>query len=258
LKNDQLDVLLDLAERAARCAGVLLKSAAAGLYNVDRDMSHDLKLQADREAETLILDMLRRESMLPILSEEAGSISGSESSLRWIVDPLDGTINFSRGIPASCVSIGLWDGGSPLLGIIHDFNRDETFRGLVGKGAWLNGSPVQVSDIEQKQKAILFTGFPARADLSDAALKVFMANVRDYRKVRWIGSAALSLAYVACGRGDVYAEKGIMIWDIAGALPVLAAAGGQYRMEPHGVAYDILATNGRLMTGNSARKSVDP
>jgi myo-inositol-1(or 4)-monophosphatase len=221
---------LDLAVRAAAAASVYLKDAFAGEKTVLAEIGRDIKLQADRDAEARILDMLRP-SGLPVLAEESGE-SGAipDDTPVWIVDPLDGTMNFKRGIPFCCVSLALSVGGRPVLGVIDDFNRDECFSGIPGAGAWLNGAPMHVSAAAVPARAILTTGFPTKFDVGGPALNVFMDSARRFKKVRMLGSAALMMAYVASGRVDAYAEDDIMYWDIAAGAALVEAAGGWVAM----------------------------
>ena len=114
-----------------------------------------------------------------------------------------------------------------VLGVVYDFNRNEMFSGLIGQGAWLNGKPIKVSNTKKKSRAILCTGFPVSSDFSSKTLLRFVENIMEYKKIRLLGSAALSLAYVACGRADVYVENGIKLWDVAGGIALVEAAGGQ-------------------------------
>lgn len=118
----------------------------------------------------------------------------------------------------------------PLIGVIYDFNRDEAFSGIVGRGAWLNGQQIQVSMVRKSSDAVLVTGFPEGTDFSQASLTRFVNEIRQYKKVRLLGSAALSLAYVACGRADVYHEVDIRIWDAAAGIALVKAAGGSVRI----------------------------
>jgi myo-inositol-1(or 4)-monophosphatase len=232
--------LCALAEAAALDAGSLLAGNRASFTQVLREPARDLKLAADVEAETRILDRLRRESGLSILSEERGVIEGrAPGSMRWIVDPLDGTINYARGIGFAAVSIALWDGDAPLLGVVHDFGRKETFSGIVGLGAWADGTQVQVSDVREPSRAVLSTGFPVSTDFSTDGLRGFIEQVRRYKKVRLLGSAALSLAYVASGRVDAYVERDIKIWDVAAGLAIVRAAGGLTVWKPTGAEHTL-------------------
>jgi fructose-1,6-bisphosphatase/inositol monophosphatase family enzyme len=246
-KKDSLKYL-KVAVHAAKNAGEYLCARAAARQVVHKYPVHDLKLQIDKKSEALLIRFLHKHSIFPILSEECGFVSGKEDDLCWIVDPLDGTINYSRRIPISCVSIGLWDREKAILGVVYDFWRKEMFSGIVGQGAWLNGSRIKVSGVRKKQSAILATGFPAKTDLSTMRVKEFIQNVQAYKKLRFIGSAGLSLAYVSAGRFDAYSENNIMFWDIAGGIALVKAAGGKVVMKRTNVAnsYSVLAYNGNL------------
>ena len=221
--------MLASAVQAAQQAGNLL--AEFDRDDVETAIGKDIKHKADKAAEAVIIEQLRSYD-IPILSEEKGeSESFSAEGLFWIVDPLDGTMNYSRSNPFSCVSIALWDGKQPVLGVIYDFNRDELFSGIVGEGAWVNGSEMSVSNTKEKAQAILATGFPSYREFSDESLREFIEQVQMYKKIRMFGAAALSLAYVACGRVDVYIESDIMLWDVAAGLALVCAAGGTYQLE---------------------------
>jgi len=222
---------LDLAVRAAAAASAYLRDAFAAEKTVLAEIGRDIKLQADRDAEARILDVLMQ-SGLPVLAEESGeSGAHADDTPTWIVDPLDGTMNFKHGIPLCCVSLALSLGGTPVLGVIDDFNRRECFSGIPGGGAWLNGTPMRVSEGTDPTRAILTTGFPTKFDLGEPALQQFMESARRFKKVRMLGSAALMMAYVACGRVDAYAEDDIMYWDIAAGAALVEAAGGWVAME---------------------------
>lgn len=222
----QLAAELSLAEAAAREAGALLRAHMQSEQTVLCQEGRDIKLQADRDAEAIILSRLAS-SGHAVLAEESGEHGDlNEESLSWIVDPLDGTFNYSREIPVCAVSIGLCRGRTPLLGVIYDFNRDELFSGVVGEGAWLNGKPMRVSTETVTSQAVLCTGVPSRSNFSEASLLEFIHRIKNFKKVRLIGSAAVMLAYVACGRADAYMENEIMWWDVAGGLAIVQAAGG--------------------------------
>ena len=240
--------MMEIAEAAARHAGTLLLGAAEEGCRIDSQEHHDIKLKADRMSEELILAELKATGDVAILSEEAGIVRGEMRGLYWAVDPLDGTINYSRGIPLCCVSVGLWDGDEPVCGAVYDFYRGEMFSGIAREGAWLNGRAIRVSDVSLKEKGILVSGFPARADLSEEAIRGFIDAAKSYRKLRYLGSAALSLVYVACGRADAYAERSIMLWDVAGAAAIILGAGGKISCKETSkpFCFDVLATNGRI------------
>lgn len=223
-----LSILLSLAQGIAENAAQIIEEDIHKYQKVEQDLERDVKVLADKRLESVIVKRLLEESQYPVLSEEAGFLGGSNKNTdyRWIVDPLDGSLNFSRGIPINCISIALWKGMEPLLGVVYDFNRDETFSGLVGRGAWLNRTPIMTSKITEKSKAVLCTGFPVSTDFSKKSLLNFIEAIREYKKIRLLGSAALSLAYVASGRADIYLENDIKIWDVAAGIAVVKASGG--------------------------------
>jgi len=239
---------LQVAVKAAQLSGAYLFKNRAAVKIVDADKAHDIKLSIDRFSEKRIVQYLKKHSHFSILSEEAGMIKGKDKEFCWVVDPLDGTINYFRQVPMSCVSIALCQGDQPVLGVIYDFTRDELFTGLVGKGAYLNGRRIHVSQIKQKRHAILATGFPGQTSLSKENLSAFCHYVRAYKKVRLLGTAALSMAYVASGRLDAYIEKDIMFWDVAAGIAILQAAGGQIHIKPtkRNYCYQISTHNGFL------------
>ena len=221
---------LSIAKEAATDAGEYLQKVSKSRLKIITEPKRDIKLEADIESEKIVIDILKDKSNFPILTEEQGSIEIEnvivDRKYKWIVDPLDGSMNFSRGIDYCCVSIALWQNSNPILGVVYDFTRNEFFTGLVNEGAWLNGNPITTSKVTKKSKSVLATGFPVSMDYSEKALSNFAQDIRKYKKIRMIGSAALSLAYVACGRFDRYHEKNIKIWDVAAGLALVKAAGG--------------------------------
>jgi myo-inositol-1(or 4)-monophosphatase len=239
---------LSLAEQAARQAGDFLAKAYPFPKPVLQDAAHDVKLKADQDAEKIIIDLLTRLSPFSVLSEECGLKPGADTGeFLWIVDPLDGTLNYQRQIPLSCVSIALWKRNEPFLGVIYDFQNDTMFSGIVGEGAWCDGSPIRVSEIVKQQDAVICTGFPAGTNFSQGPLLEFTAYLTRYKKVRLFGSAALSLAFVAAGKADVYSERDIKLWDVAAGLALVKAAGGAVEMsgDPE-KGLTVLASNGCL------------
>lgn len=223
---------LVLATDAARAAGKLLSALDQSRLTVLSDTRRDIKLAADQQAEALIVSRLN-ESGYAILAEEGGEqgvVDGGGPV--WVVDPLDGTMNFSRGLPLCCVSIALMVAEEPVLGVVHDFNRGETFTGIAGEGAWLDGHPIQVSAVASAERAILAAGLPAGRDYDGTALAPLIDDMQRFRKVRMLGSAALMLAYVASGRVDAYSEDDIMLWDVAAGLALVRGAGGYTSVTP--------------------------
>ena len=238
---------LALAEQAAREAGRFLTVGPRRQAAVMAETRRDVKLEADREAEDRIVHVLTAGSDIPIIAEErmAGASRSSAGGLRWVVDPLDGTMNYVQGIPLCCVSIGLWQDDEPVAGVVYDFDREEMFSAIVDEGAWLNGQSLRVRSAPT-EKAVLFTGFPAGTDFSPEGVTRFVAQVGAFRKIRMLGSAALSLAYVAAGRGDAYFERDIRMWDVAAGLALVQAAGGVFLSAPSRVdhALTVYAHNG--------------
>ena len=224
--------MLALATRATEAAAAALAQDEGEARKVRLDSGRDIKIVADGTAEKAILTCLRDGSDLSILTEESGPIKGCGGGAdhRWIVDPLDGSLNFSRGIPLSCISVALWNGDEPVLGVIRDSFHGDLFTGMVGEGAWLNGTTMKTSGVAVKAAAVLCTGFPIATDFSTNAIQTFVNQVAEFKKVRLFGSAALSLAYVASGRVDAYVEKDIRLWDVAAGVALVKAAGGSVKM----------------------------
>lgn len=231
-RAEQYGPLLQLAERAALLAGDYLNKNRANLKTVTSDAARDVKLNADRESETIIIDVLTS-SGLPILSEEVGFVpSDKKTSLRWIVDPLDGTVNYFEGLPICCVSVALWENDSPVLGVVYDFIHGNLYRGIVGVGAWFNDVEMRIKKARPVNQSILCTGFPIAMDFSNDSLVTFTKHVRCFKKVRLFGSAAMSLAFVASAKADAYYERSIKIWDVAAGLALVKAAGGIIDVRP--------------------------
>ena len=238
---------LALAERAALSAGEALRRRSAAWTEVTEARGRDVKVAADRMAEGIILPILESGPPFAILSEERGW-SGAENDRAWIVDPLDGSANYARGIPLSAVSIALVDGRDPILGVVYDFSADELYAGIVGDGCRRNGQAIEVSAVDRMDAGILMTGLPARRDVSPPSMADLASELARWRKVRMIGSAALAVAYVAAGRADAYREEGTMFWDVAAGCALVRAAGGHVAMSdgPRNEAMTVVAHNGRL------------
>jgi len=258
--------LLHLAESAALLAGAQLRSRRGEWREMTASAGRDVKIAADRNSEALLVERLAA-SGIPLYSEEAGAIGAKAPARRakkadpplWIIDPLDGSLNYHQGIPLCCVSVALYEGPRPVLGVVYDFNHDEMFCGLAGRGAWLNHALIEPSRTELVSRAVLATGFPVRGDFSTAAVQRFVGEAQEFRKVRLLGSAALSLCYVACGRVDAYREDGIRFWDVAAGLAIVEASGGLVsveKMESPASPVQVLATNGRLAIPPAAPSTI--
>lgn len=231
---------LSLAIAAARRAGESLRRSFGREQTVLYRDARDVKLAADAEAEEQILAALSGTGT-PVLAEESGEHGSVDATGRfWVVDPLDGTMNYHRAIPGCCVSIALCEAGAPVLGVVYDFVLDELFAGAVGDGVTLNGRPVRVSDVTDPARGVLATGFPKYFEDSAAARGAMFDTMRRFMKVRMIGSSALAIAYVACGRFDAYSEDRSMMWDFAGGVALVRAAGGEARFEQLGTwVYEV-------------------
>jgi myo-inositol-1(or 4)-monophosphatase len=223
---------LDLAVAAARASRDLLREGFGRASRLSQ-LGRDIKLDEDRRSEGLIVAALRSASPHPILTEETGWIGAAArpGEPYWVVDPLDGSFNYVRGIPLFCVSVALCRDLDPTLGCVHDVSRDETFAGGPGLGATLNGTEIAPA---AGRDEIIATGFPSAARHDDAALLDVVRPTATYAKMRMIGSAALSLAWVASGRMDAYRETGIRWWDVAGGLALVAATGGRLEVSGTG------------------------
>jgi myo-inositol-1(or 4)-monophosphatase len=226
--------LLVVAERAARTAGGLLRErvggAATGLAY--KSSATDPVSDADRDAEAEILSLLHAERPDDAVLGEEGTRSSGSSGLRWVVDPLDGTVNYLYGLPEFAVSIACEDEQGTLVGVVHQPLSGETFTAVRGGGARLDGTLLAVNRPESLARALVATGFsyePERRALQGALIARLLPQVRDVRRA---GSAALDLAWVACGRLDGYYEHGLNDWDWAGGALLVSEAGGSVRRLP--------------------------
>ncbi|MBX3670101.1 MAG: hypothetical protein KF778_17000 [Rhodocyclaceae bacterium] len=225
---------LTLAMTAAAAAADLLRREFLADARVLDDAGKDLKTQADVAAQEIILAHLKVTG-IKALAEESERPADADVHIDrplWLIDPLDGTLNFSRGFAMAAVSIALWDRGEPVLGVIHDIHHGRVYAGEIGVGAWCDNRPMRVSMADTEHQAILATGFPSGRRYDDDSLLAFVRSVQSYKKVRMLGSAALMLAQVAAGHFDVYEEEDIYLWDVAAGLALVRAAGGQFTMHP--------------------------
>ncbi len=218
-----------IAIEAAKAAGEYLENN----YNisVDSQFDKDIKLAADKSSERIIIDILANTGYT-IMSEETGVIKGNRNDKTWIVDPLDGSANYWKGMKElSCTSIALWEGNTPILGVVYRFNKDEMYSGIVGEGAWLNGKSIETSSVDNTKDAVFATGFPVKRDYSSDKLEKFIRQVQNFKKVRMLGAAAVMGSFVASGKVDAYIEEQIMLWDIAASSAIVKAAGGVVDIE---------------------------
>ena len=218
---------LTIAKKAALEAGNFLRKNKDNLNKIISSTERDIKLQADIEAEKIIKEIISNDSSFDILAEESGISTEESYKNLWVVDPLDGTANYSRNIPLCCVSIAILSDAKPVLGVIYDFNNDELYEGSINTNACLNGQTISVSKTKISQEGILITGLPNDTDYSDEAMMKMIKNFQNWRKVRMIGSAALASVYIASGKADLYMENKSYLWDIAAGAAIVNAAGGE-------------------------------
>jgi len=221
-----LDSCLQIAKSAALLAGDYLKEQQAKNLKILSNKARDLKLQIDIDAEEIIKEHITQKSSLPILAEESG-MSGERDGFFWVVDPLDGTSNFLRNIPISCVSISLMQGLTPALGAIFDFNNSDLYCAHKESKAYVNDMEISVSSLSLKKESTLVTGIPAKDNYSDVEFKNMISDFQSWKKIRMIGSAAMASVYVASGKAEAYKENGIFLWDIAAGAAIVEAAGGK-------------------------------
>jgi myo-inositol-1(or 4)-monophosphatase len=221
-----LNQCLNIARSAAFTAGRFIMNSQGKNQEVLSNVGRDLKLQLDIDTEKLIKEHLSSNSSYPILGEETGK-SEELGELYWVIDPLDGTSNFLRGIPISCVSIALMQNMNPILGVIYDFNHDEIYFGHKESKAFINDKEIKVSSLSLKSESTLVTGIPAKIHYSDDEFRQMIDNFQTWKKIRMIGSAAMAACYVASGKAETYKENGIFLWDIAAGAAIVNAAGGR-------------------------------
>ena len=240
---------LELATHAAHEAGKLLRKHFGGDKVVDEASDHDIKLALDKESQDLITTILLGAREGDALYGEEGIAGNQASSRQWIVDPIDGTVNFYYGIPHFCVSIALRVAGEITVGVIHDPMVGETWTVEKGGPAMLDGRPIFVSPRDTLGESILYVGCGKdEAALRTGVDRFHKASLRA-RKMRMMGSAALGMAYIASGRIDGYVESRISLWDIAAGQLLVETAGGKVELTPvagYEDAYSIVATNGKI------------
>ncbi|MGB8510668.1 MAG: inositol monophosphatase family protein [Pyrinomonadaceae bacterium] len=244
--------MLNFAIQTAREAGRVLAEKFGRAIQVSNKGDIDLVTESDLAAEKLIVERIR--SYYPrhaVLAEESGAgaaVGGAPSDYKWIIDPLDGTTNYAHGYPIFCVSIALEHEGRIVVGVVYDPTRDELFAAERGEGATLNGRRIRVSETSDLNRALMCTGFPYDVRERGEFARHFTNFIMHAQSVRRDGSAALDLAYVACGRFDGFWEEGLRPWDVAAGVLLVEEAGGRVT-HYDGAPFDvytppIAATNG--------------
>ena len=240
---------LDAAENAARAAGKLLRENFQQRQRVKAVAAHDIKLEIDVQTQELIGKLLLKEFPAHALYGEEGIVGDQSSDHQWIVDPLDGTVNYFYGIPHFCISIALRLQKEIVVGVIFDPIRSEMWIAQRGEVSKLNGNPIHVSDRAELAETVISIGLAKTGETINTNFPLLQQMIHRVRKCRVLGSAALDLAYVACGRFDAYIETGISLWDIAAGSLLVKNAGGTVDLRPRENIkdkYSITASNGVL------------
>ncbi len=251
------------AVAAARAAGAVMRKNLREEKTANEVTSHDIKLELDVRCQKLIEKKLHAAfPEVSVLGEE-GDSGAADSEYRWVIDPIDGTVNFAYGIPHACVSIALQRKVSSfkfqvsssdastyqtLVGVIYDPFQDELWTAVRGQAAKLNGKVIHVSGRKKLSECIVTVGFAKSAASFEASLPNFIWLARRVRKVRIMGAAALGLTYVATGRLDAYIERGVSLWDVAAGGLIIECAGGKFWTEPtaDGRKLRMIASNGLI------------
>jgi myo-inositol-1(or 4)-monophosphatase len=238
---------LTAAENAARAAGRLLRRNFQRRQRVNAVAAHDIKLEIDIQAQALISKLLLEEFPAHALYGEEGIVGDQSSDHQWIVDPLDGTVNYFYGIPHFCISIALRRHNEIIVGVIYDPIREEMWAGQRGEISKLNKTAIHVSDRAELAEAVISVGLAKTGETINTNFPLLQQMIHRVRKCRVLGSAALDMAYVACGRLDAYIETGISLWDIAAGWLLVENAGGTVDLRPRENMkdkYSIVASNG--------------
>lgn len=242
---------LQAAEQAARRAGKLLRENFHLRKDIDEAHPHDVKLALDRESQDLITEVLLDAFPDYALYGEEGIAGNQDASMQWIVDPIDGTVNYFYGIPHFCISIALRERerNESVMGLIYDPMLDELWTVEQGGDPCLNGNPISCSKRSSLEESVLFVGCGKDKEAMATGLARFERASNRARKMRMMGSAALGMAYIATGRLDAYIESRISLWDVAAGILLVESGGGKVDLTPHPTKPDIwsvVATNGRI------------
>ncbi|MDB6054954.1 MAG: inositol monophosphatase [Verrucomicrobiales bacterium] len=265
MNSTQLNRALKVSVAAARAVGLLMSRNLNNAKSINSQSLHDIKLELDVRSQRLITKMLAAEFPDIALLGEEETIGDPTQEYRWVVDPIDGTVNFTYGIPHACVSIALQErrkklsrvlkkGEKPhpddsyhtILGVVYDPFCNELWTAIEGKPSRLNNKITRVSNRKKLSDSIVAMGFAKYEVTLNRMLPVFNLLVHRVLKIRLLGAAALSMTWVASGRLDAYKEYGLRLWDIAAAGLIIKNAGGEFYYRPiegeH--TYELVANNG--------------
>lgn len=241
---------LDPAIAAARAAGKLLRDNYETDLVIGELQQYDIKLDLDVRCQALITGMLLEGFPEHMILGEEGNTGSDSAEFQWVVDPLDGTVNYFYGIPHFCVSIALRHRGQIVLGVIYDPMMDELFAVEKGGNPSRNGRPIRVSQRDRLADAVITVGLSKTSESIKVGSERYRRLAHQVRKTRMLGSAALAMAYIACGRLDAYLEESISLWDVAAGWLLVESAGGLVVTtagpDPGVGRFSIVASNGRL------------
>ena len=241
---------LDAAIKVARAAGALVKEHFGRPLKVNFEEAHDIKLELDVRSQALITELLLEKFPDHAILGEEGSAENAATEFEWVIDPIDGTVNYFYSIPHFCISIALRQKGEIVVGVIYDPMRDELWHAELGGKAYLNNKPIEVSQSTDISQSVVSVGMSkTRAEL-EVGLSVFQDLLTRARKCRMMGSAALDLAYVATGRFDAYIERSVNWWDIAAGVLLVKCAGGRLTVAPSAIQngkLSVVAWNGKMV-----------
>lgn len=208
----------------------------------------DLKLETDIKLNEIICGKLK-DTGIPIISEENKNEITNLTKLSWIVDPLDGTMNYHRNFSKYCISIALWDTKNPIFGVIYDLNTGAYYYSQ-NQQSFKDSELIKVSNVKSIKNSIISTGFPNEMNFSNESINQIVKSVKEFKKVRAIGSAAISLCHVAEGVFDIYYEDDINIWDVAAGIPIVLNSGGKvyYNFKNDSFKMEVLASNSKIFS----------
>ena len=246
-KAVSLKSALAAAAKAARAAGKVMHANWHKPKRVNSAEAHDIKLELDVRCQALIEKILAGAfPQIPVLGEE-GSTGDTNAEYRWVIDPIDGTVNYFFGMPHAAVSIALQRCEQSVIGVIYDPFTNEIWTTTTGQPTRLNGKIVHVSKRSKLEECVIAMGFSKSQDNLEKSLPHLIRISRRAKKVRIMGSAALELVYVASGRLDAYVERTINLWDVAAGSLLVENAGGEFYAVPApGGKLRMCADNGRL------------
>jgi myo-inositol-1(or 4)-monophosphatase len=240
---------LEAAIEAARAAGALVRENFGRPLKVNVEEAHDLKLELDVRAQATITELLLKKFPDHAIVGEEGNAENESTDFEWVIDPIDGTVNYFYSIPHFCISIALREKGEIIVGVIYDPMREELWHAELGGKAYLNNKPVVVSSSTDISQSVVSVGMSkTRAEL-EVGLSIFQDLLVRARKCRLMGSAALDLAYVATGRFDAYIERSVNWWDIAAGVLLVNCAGGRLAIAPSAIQngkLSVIAWNGKI------------